>query len=61
MVATGMESLKMYSLCQVNKRTSGYGQSNYEVSFSTVFADNGNLRKFGATYRLGTVLAPKQC
>ena len=56
-----MESPTMYSSSRCKKRTYLCGSANYPVSCESVQAENGNLGKFGRTYRHGAVFAPKQC
>ena len=60
--AMGKESPKIYSLrgCKKSPQTCAIRESNrfYEAPY---MGDNGNLRKFGAPYRHGTVFAPNKC
>ena len=51
----------MQTLRQCKKHTDLYGRANYPFYAAPYRAYNGNLRKFGATYRIGTMFAPKQC
>ena len=59
---TGMERLKMHSLCRCKQRTRRYERAN-DTRFHAVpyKANNGNLGKFVATNPHGTVFALRQC
>ena len=60
--ATGMERLKMHSLCRFKERTGCYESPKstrlHELPYK---AANGNLGKFGATNTHGTVFALSRC
>ena len=56
-----MESRKMYSSRRCKKRTFLCGSANYPVSCNRVYCREGNLGKFGPTFRHDAVFAPKQC
>ena len=50
----------MYSTSRFNNPTYLCGPSKYPVSREAIRAQNGKLRKYGRTYRLGTVFAPRK-
>ena len=58
--ASGMEIPEMYSASRCNNPTYLCGPSKYSVSMEAIWSQNGNLCKFGRTYRHGTVFAPRK-
>ena len=55
-----MQSPKILSLVWCKYGTNLYGASNYRIRVSPYRADNANFRNFWASYRHGTMFAPKQ-
>ena len=59
-VALGMQSTKILSLGWCKKGTNLYGLQITRIYVSPYRSENANFRNFGASYRHGTVFAPKQ-
>ena len=59
--ATGVGSLKMYRFLGAVNTLAVTGLQTTRFDSSPYMAAIGNLGKFGATFRLGTVFAPRQC
>ena len=60
--ATGMERLKIHSLCRIKERIGCYESPKYtRLHASPYKAANGNLVKFEATNTIGTVFALSRC
>ena len=61
MEAMGMEKKKMYCSSPWNNPTYLCGSANYPILWWQYRAESGSMRKFGPTYRHGTVFAQEEC
>ena len=58
--ARGMDRLEMYSFSRCKSPLTCGGSQTTLSEVKRCRAENGNLRKLGRIYRLGTVFAPRQ-